>query len=123
MVTTIEADARFAVVGTARNGVEAARLARELAPDVALLDVRMPDGGAAAVAAIASLLSAPRVVAISADANVSTVADIVRAGAVGYLTKGRIGELLPDVLARCAQGEVILATATGADALRSILAG
>ena len=123
LVATIEADGRFSVVGTATNGHEAVRLAGELAPDVALLDVRMPAGGPPAVAAIAALLHAPRVVAISADANASTVADIVRAGAVGYLTKGRIGELLPDVLARCAQGEVILATPTGAEALRSLLTG
>lgn len=123
LVTTIETDARFSVVGTARNGHQAARLAAELAPDVALLDVRMPGGGPPAVAAIASLLNAPRVVAISADTNVSTVADIVRAGAIGYLTKGHIGELLPEVLARCAQGEVILATPTGAEALRTLLTG
>ena len=52
----------------------------------------------------------------------STVAAMVRAGAVGYLTKGRIGESLPDVLAQCAAGEVVLATGSGAAALR-VLAG
>ncbi|GAA1255878.1 response regulator [Oryzihumus leptocrescens] len=121
LVTAVEADARFVVAATATSGEQAARLAAELPLDLALIDVRMPGGGPAAATAIASLPGAPVVVAISAETGVSTVAAMVEAGAVGYLAKGRIGEALPELLARCVHGEVVLATPTGAGALRAVL--
>lgn len=123
LVSALEADGRFVVVATATNGSEAVRLAGELSVDVALLDVRMPGGGAPAVSEMAALTPPPVIVAISADTHASTVASIVGAGATGYLAKGRIGERLPEVVARCAQGEVILATTSGAEALRWLLTG
>lgn len=123
LVSALEADGRFVVVATATNGAEAVRLAGELSVDVALLDVRMPGGGAAAVSEMAALTPPPVIVAISADTHASTVASIVGAGATGYLAKGRIGERLPEVISRCAQGEVVLATTSGAEALRWLLSG
>ena len=123
LVSALEADGRFEVVATATTGREAIRLAGELGVDVALLDVRMPTGGASAVAEMAALTPPPVIVAISADTHASTVASIVGAGATGYLAKGRIGERLPEVIARCAQGEVVLATTSGAEALRWLLNG
>ena len=45
---------------------------------------------------------------------------MLRAGVVGYLVKGRIGAALPDVLARCAAGEVVLAVPCGAEALHEL---
>ena len=121
LVSAVDADARFEVVGTAGTGPETARLAAELAVDLVLLDVRMPGGGAPVVAAIADLPRPPTVVAISAETGAGTVASVVTAGATGYLAKGRLGDALPDLLARCAQGEVVLATTTAAAALRSSL--
>jgi len=121
LVSAVEADARFVVAGTATSGEQAARLAAEMPLDLALIDVRMPGGGPAVATAIASLPEAPVVVAISAETGVSTVTAMVEAGAVGYLAKGRIGEALPELLARCANGEVVLATPTGAAALRAVL--
>ncbi|HEV7196092.1 MAG TPA: response regulator transcription factor [Pedococcus sp.] len=123
LVSALETDGRFVVVATATTGREAVRLAGELSIDVALLDVRMPAGGPSAVAEMARLTPPPVIVAISADTHASTVAAIVSAGATGYLAKGRIGERLPEVVARCAQGEVILATTSGAEAMRWVLTG
>jgi two-component system nitrate/nitrite response regulator NarL len=121
MVHAVESDGRFAVVGTATNGTDAVRLARELAVEVALVDVRMPAGGPELVAALGAFPRPPAVVAVSADTQVGTVAAIVRAGAVGFLAKGRIGDTLPDVLDRCRSGWVVLGTATGNGALRQLL--
>jgi two-component system nitrate/nitrite response regulator NarL len=121
LITAVEADARFVVAATATSGEQAVRLAADLPLDLALIDVRMPGGGPAAATAIAGLPRAPVVVAISAETGVTTVAAMVAAGAVGYLAKGRIGDALPELLARCAHGEVVLATPTGAAALRVLL--
>ncbi|GAA4718801.1 hypothetical protein GCM10025782_15130 [Pedococcus ginsenosidimutans] len=121
MVHVVESDDRFTVVGTATTGDDAVRLAGELEVDVALVDVRMPGGGPAAVRAFQALPSAPVIVAVSAETTAGVVAAMVRAGVVGYLAKGRIGESLPEVLARCAAGEVVLATGSAAGALRLLL--
>ena len=121
LVGAVEADARFVVAATATSGEQAIRIASEVPLDLALIDVRMPGGGPATAIAIATLPHAPAVVAISAETAVSTVAAMVTAGAVGYLAKGRIGEALPELLARCANGEVVLATPTGAAAMRALL--
>ena len=98
-----------------------------------LLDVRMPGGGAAGGPRPAALPRSrrrpgttgrhapPVVVAVSAHTGASVVVSMLRAGVSGYLAKGRLGAL-PDLLARCADGEVVLAVPSGADALRQVLA-
>jgi two-component system nitrate/nitrite response regulator NarL len=121
IVSVLEDDQRFAVVATAATAEEAVALAGDTALDVALLDVNMPGGGVAAARALADLPRPPVVVAISAQSGGAVVEEMLRAGAVGYVTKGRVGDGLPDLLARCAEGEVVLATPSGAGALRAVL--
>ena len=121
LVSVIEDDPRFTVVGTATTGQEAHRLAGEIHPDVVLLDVHMPGGGPAAAEALTDLPVPPVVVAISAEARSGVVEEMVRAGAVGYLTKGHVGDALPDLLARCAAGEVVLASPEATGGVRALL--
>ena len=106
-----------AVVGT---GEEAAELAGAVAADVVLMDVRMPGGGGAGVVAVRARSPRTAVVAISAQADAGTIADLLRAGAVGFVTKGQSLLELPAVLAACANGAVTIAARTGADALRML---
>jgi DNA-binding NarL/FixJ family response regulator len=121
IVSVLEDDPRFEVVATATTAAEAQRLASELPVHVALLDVNMPGSGVAAAELIASLPQAPAVVAISAHSGAGVVEEMLRAGAVGYITKGRVGDSLPDLLARCVHGEVVLATPAAAGALRGLM--
>lgn len=117
----VGADARFAVVGTARTGDEAVSVAAVSSPDVVLLDVRMPGGGPEAARRLTAS-GGPVVVAVSAHTGATSIVAMVRAGAVGYLTKGRLGDLT-DLVARCAAGQVVLAAPGAADAMRQLLAG
>lgn len=119
----LDADARFEVVGTASSGDDLVTLARRTSADIALVDVRMPDGGPAT----ASVLTDPEaawapltVIAISADVAQTTVVAMVQAGVTGYLAKGALGSELPDLVARCASGEAIFAVPGSAEALRRI---
>jgi len=121
LVSVLEDDPRFSVVGTAMTGGEAFRFASEVPLDVVLLDVHMPDGGPATAEAMAALPRPPVVVAISAQSGPGTVEEMLRAGAVGYLAKTRVGDALGDLLARCVAGEVVLATPAGAGTLRSLM--
>lgn len=121
IVSVLDDDARFEVVATAGTAQETLEQAGRVHVDVALVDVNMPGGGVAAARALTALPHPPVVVAVSAQAAGGVVEDMLRAGAVGYLTKGRVGGTLPDLVARCAEGEVVLAAPSAAQALRAAL--
>jgi DNA-binding NarL/FixJ family response regulator len=123
LVDVLETDKRFQVAAATPSGEDIVEVVDGADADVALIDVRMVDGGPTAARAIREATEEGRlrgvlVVAISAQAPVHTVVAMLREGAVGYLVKGRIGSELPDLLARCAAGEVVLAVPSAAEALR-----
>jgi DNA-binding NarL/FixJ family response regulator len=100
----------FEIAGEASNGADAARLARELAPDVVLMDLRMPvmDG----VAAIREIKSTQPDVHILVLTTYDTDADILpalEAGATGYLLKDISREELFSAIRASARGESVLA--------------
>lgn len=79
----------FELVGEAEDATQAVELALRRRPDVVLLDVDMPGGGGARAAVqIREALPDARIVAISADDSQSSQYDMMRAGAVGFVTKG-----------------------------------
>lgn len=76
------------VIGEASGGREAIELASAMAPDVVLMDVRMPGtDGIAATRAITDALHTTKVVMLSVSGEEDDLFDAVRAGAVGYLLK------------------------------------
>lgn len=98
------------VVGEAANGSEALGLVPRLAPDVVLMDLRMPVmDGAEATARLRAEPDAPEVLVLT---TYDTDADIVRAvesGARGYLLKDTPPAVLADAIRRAALGETVLA--------------
>jgi DNA-binding NarL/FixJ family response regulator len=76
------------VVGEAQNGAEAVELARELAPDVILMDVRMPElDGVEATRRLVSAGSPARVLILTTFDLDEYVYEAIRAGASGFLLK------------------------------------
>ena len=96
----LEASGRIEVVGQAGDGEEAVRAARELKPDVAVMDVIMPRmDGIDACREIMDALPGTRVMMLSASTEEDAVIDAIAAGATGYLQKySQPGELLQAVL-------------------------
>lgn len=87
LAEVIASEPSLQLAGTAETGAEAVRLAGERDPDVAIVDVRMGEGGGLAVArALAS--SRTRVIALSAYDDRAKVLDMLEAGAEAYLVKG-----------------------------------
>ena len=76
------------VVGLAADGREAARLARELLPDVAVMDVSMPGwDGLQATRALQESCPQVRVLALTRHADYGYVTEMLKAGASGYVLK------------------------------------
>jgi len=76
------------IVAAVGDASEAIELATATMPDVALVDVRMPGGGAQAAKGIRGVSPGTQVVALSAYEDKATVLEMLRSGAVAYLVKG-----------------------------------
>jgi two-component system, NarL family, response regulator LiaR len=108
----LSSDPDLEIVGEARNGAEAVELARELRPDVVLMDLLMPVmDGIAATAAVRREVPDVEVLALTSVLEDASVVEAVRAGAIGYLLKDtEVHELCRSIKAAAA-GQVQLAPA------------
>jgi DNA-binding NarL/FixJ family response regulator len=107
----LDAQADIEVVGEAAGGEEAVRLATELTPDVALMDIRMPGmDGLEATRRIAadSRLADVRVVILTTFGLDEYVFEAIRAGASGFLVKDTEPEELLQAVRVVAGGEALL---------------
>ncbi|WP_051711411.1 response regulator [Streptomyces sp. NRRL S-350] len=103
-------DPGFAVVGEAENGERAVALARELRPDVVVMDIRMPVlDGVAATARLAEELPGCRVLALSTFDLDEYVVAALRAGASGFLPKDVSPEELTAAIRTVHAGEAAVA--------------
>lgn len=99
----------FEVVGEAGDGLEGIKRAKQLAPDVVLLDLHMPGiSGREAVQLIAEEAPGTRVVMLTVSEDAEDLVDCLRAGATGYLLKNIETEFLVDALQRAARGESVM---------------
>lgn len=88
LVNMLEDQPDMEVVGEAGNGREAIQLARELSPDLVIMDVTMPDlNGIDSTRVIASNPKNIKVIALSMYSDKQFVQGMMQAGASGYLLK------------------------------------
>ncbi|MFF7969300.1 response regulator [Streptomyces sp. NPDC007903] len=98
------------VIGAAGDGEEAVRLVGELAPDVVLMDLRMPRcDGVEATRRIRSEYPGTQVVVLTTFADDESLFAALRAGARGYLTKDAGGEEIVRAVQSVLSGEAGLA--------------
>jgi two-component system, NarL family, response regulator LiaR len=116
-------DPDFEVVGEASNGEEALAMARELGPDVVLMDLLMPVmDGISATEKIRAELPEVEVIALTSVLEDASVTGAVRAGAIGYLLKDTDSEELSRAIKAAAEGRVHLAPEAAARLMREVRA-
>jgi DNA-binding NarL/FixJ family response regulator len=98
------------VVGEAGSGNEAVVLAGTLAPDVVLMDLRMPEvDGVTATERIRAVRPSTRVVVLTTYDTDTDILRAIEAGAAGYLLKDASLDTLADAVRAAARGETVLA--------------
>lgn len=106
----LEAREGVEVVGEAENGAQALELVRELAPDVVLMDVRMPVlDGVEATRRLLEAGSSARVIILTTYDLDEYVFQALRAGASGFLLKDVQPASLVEAIRVVASGEALLA--------------
>jgi len=116
-------DPELAVVGEAADGTEAVSLARQLRPDVVLMDLLMPVmDGIAATSAIRSELPETEIIALTSVLESEAVVGAVKAGAIGYLLKDTQALELRRAIKAAAAGQVQLSPQASAYLIREVRA-
>ncbi len=97
------------VVATGSDGLQAVRIAREVAPEIMLVDIRMPNlDGIEATRQITAERDSPRVIILTTFELDSYVFEALRAGASGFLLKRTEPDQLVDAIRIVAKGEALL---------------
>jgi two-component system, NarL family, response regulator LiaR len=116
-------DPELEVIGEAENGAEAIVKARELKPDVVLMDLLMPVmDGITATTAIRREMPDVEVLALTSVLEDASVVGAVRAGAIGYMLKDTQADELCRAIKAAAGGQVQLSPKAAARLMREVRA-
>ncbi len=97
------------VVGEAADGLDGVQQARQLRPDIILLDLHMPGvSGREAVKTLSEDLPGTRVLMLTVSENADDLLDTLHAGAAGYLLKNIDAEYFVDAIRRAAAGDSVV---------------
>jgi len=114
-------DPEIEIIGEAASGEEAIQLARDIRPDVVLMDLVMPGmGGVAATRVIRTEMPAVEVVALTSVVADEAVTGAIRAGAIGYLLKNTEADELRRAIKSAAAGQVYLSPEAAARLVREV---
>lgn len=107
------------IVGEARTGQDTVRLVEELAPDVALLDISMPQlSGIDAARLIKTASPRTGIIMLTVHADEEFLFEAIKAGAMGYLLKDASAEELLRAIRVIHEGEGLLAPSMAAKVMR-----
>jgi NarL family two-component system response regulator LiaR len=116
-------DPELDVIGEGSDGKEAIRLARQLQPDVVLMDLLMPGmNGIEAIEILRKEMPDIEVIALTSVLEDQSVVGAIRAGAIGYLLKDTEADELIRSIKAAAEGQVQLSPKAAARLMREVRA-
>lgn len=105
----LENDPKIEVIAELESGEEANQQARELNPDVIVMDLSMPGmGGLEAIRRIKAKNPEIYILVFTMHDNVSFVEHALEAGAAGYITKNNAPNVLIEAVHKIAKGEIYI---------------
>jgi len=114
----------FDVVGEAGTAADAVLRAKELSPDVVVMDIRLPDGtGIEACRDIRAFNPNIKVLMLTSYSDEEAVMGSIMAGASGYLLKEIRSQAILDAVSRVSQGQSLLDPAVTAKVLERVRRG
>jgi len=118
----LEKKSGLEVIGEAENGRRAVELVRQLKPDVVIMDVSMPDlNGIEATRQINQDFPGAKVLALSMHSDRRFVADILKAGASGYLLKDCAFDELFSAIQAVTHGQIYLSPSITGQVIKDYL--
>jgi DNA-binding NarL/FixJ family response regulator len=115
-------DAHFEVVGEAGNGREGLRIAKELEPDLVLVDISLPDtSGIQLTREIRTLLPDTRILIVSMHSKIDYIAEAFQAGATGYVIKESASERLIKGLEYASRGDYFLDSSVSQQVVKRLM--
>ena len=118
LVSLLRRESEFQVIGEAENGAEAIAKAKQLKPDLVLMDIHMPGtGGIEATRRITQMLPSTRVVILTVSEDDKDLFEGIKCGAHGYLLKKLEPEELYAMLRGVFQGEAPISRTTASKIL------
>ena len=120
VVNTLNVCSKIDVVAEGGSAMDALQIAAKYAPDIMLIDLAIPGGGAQALSSIVRLWPAIRLVVLTASEREEDVSAALQTGAKGYILKGVDGGELVAAIRSIASGELHLTAALGARLLARV---
>lgn len=109
LVKALEGESDMHVVGMAGNAAQAAAAARELRPDIVLMDYDLPDGtGATATQAVRMESPSSRVVMVTSFSDEQVLIAAIEAGCSGFITKHKAVEEVVNAVRMVYAGEALI---------------
>ncbi|RKY07973.1 MAG: DNA-binding response regulator [Planctomycetota bacterium] len=105
LISLVKSQVDMEVIGQAQDGNEVVRLAKELRPDIIIMDITMPGmNGIEATGVILAERPNTKIIALSMYSNKHFVAEMLKAGALGYVLKSNLFDELAKALHTVAMG-------------------
>jgi DNA-binding NarL/FixJ family response regulator len=112
----------YELIGEAGNGEEGLRKAKELKPNLVIMDIGLPDvSGIEVTRSIRGILAETRVVILSMHLKIEYITEAFRAGATGYITKESATERLLECLESISKGEYFMDPSLAHEVVESLM--